>query len=363
MRKETVTAIIESLKGISDNVNNIIAILKNENVDEEVTVAKDAPSEKAKAEVKKAPAKKAEPVKEEAEGKAVEQLNLDDMTYNELKKFAKDNGLSAVGDRKTLIKRIEENLLNKPAEVEEAEEETEEEEVPVKKAAPMKAKKAPVKKAEPVEEVEEEPEQAEEVEEEVEDDEEELVSSIEEALEEMTDEEIKDLLVENGIKAKGKRQALIDAVIRGVKEGKIEFADEDEEPEEAEEETEAEETEAEEVEAEEMTEERVKGINEYRSQVEEALSAGGMTKADLISYIESFRGETDKTLAKKPEHTLVDIYMECAENYIDDEGEMHDNEEPYMINGEPFCCGSPLSYNEKEKVYVCEHCGGEYEAE
>lgn len=361
MRKETVTAIIEALKGISDNVNNIIAILQNENVDEEVAVAKDAPSEKVKAEVKKAPAKKAEPVKEEAEGKAVGQLNLDDMTYNDLKKFAKDNGLSAVGDRKTLIKRIEENLLNKPAEVEEAEEV--EEEVPVKKAAPMKTKKAPVKKAEPVEEVEEEPE-VEEVEE-VEDDEEELVSSIEEALEEMTDEEIKDLLVENGIKAKGKRQALIDAVIRGVKEGKIEFADEDEESEEAEEETEAEveETEAEEVEAEEMTEERVKGINEYRSQVEEALSAGGMTKADLISYIEAFRGETDKTLAKKPEHTLVDIYMECAENYIDDEGEMHDNEEPYMINGEPFCCGSPLNYNEKEKVYVCEHCGGEYEAE
>ena len=351
MRKETVTAIIEALKGISDNVNNIIAILQNENVDEEVTVAKDAPSERAKTEVKKAPAKKAEPVKEETEEKEVGQLNLDDMTYNELKKFAKDNGLSAVGDRKTLIKRIEENLLNKPAE---AEEETEEE-VPVKESVSVKAKKAPVKKAEPVEEVEEEPEQAEEVEEEVEDDEEELVSSIEEALEEMTDEEIKDLLVENGIKAKGKRQALIDAVIRGVKEGKIEFADEDEESEEAEE-TEAE---AEEVEAEEMTEERAKGINEYRSQVEEALSAGEMTKADLISYIEAFRGETDKTLAKKSEKALVDIYMECAENFIDDEGDMHDSEEPYMINEEPFCCGSPLNYNEKEKVYVCEHCGGE----
>ena len=363
MKKETVTAIIEALKGISDNVNNIIAILQNENVDEEVTVAKDAPSERAKTEVKKAPAKKAEPAKEETEEKEVGQLNLDDMTYNELKKFAKDNGLSAVGDRKTLIKRIEENLLNKPAEVEEAEEETEEE-VPVKKSAPVKAKKAPVKKAEPVEEVEEEPEQAEEVEEEVEDDEEELVSSIEEALEEMTDEEIKDLLVENGIKAKGKRQALIDAVIRGVKEGKIEFADEDEEFEEAEEtETEAEETEAEEVEAEEMTEERAKGINEYRSQVEEALSAGEMTKADLISYIEAFKGETDKTLAKKSEKALVDMYMECAENFIDDEGDMHDSEEPYMINEEPFCCGSPLNYNEKEKVYVCEHCGGEYEAE
>ena len=363
MRKETVTAIIEALKGISDNVNNIIAILQNENVDEEVTVAKDAPSERAKTEVKKAPAKKAEPAKEETEEKEVGQLNLDDMTYNELKKFAKDNGLSAVGDRKTLIKRIEENLLNKPAEVEEAEEETEEE-VPVKKSAPVKAKKASVKKAEPVEEVEEEPEQTEEVEEEVEDDEEELVSSIEEALEEMTDEEIKDLLVENGIKAKGKRQALIDAVIRGVKEGKIEFADEDEESEEAEEtEAEVEETEAKEVEAEEMTEERAKGINEYRSQVEEALSAGEMTKADLISYIEAFKGETDKTLAKKSEKALVDTYMECAKNFIDDEGDMHDIEEPYMINEEPFCCGSPLNYNEKEKVYVCEHCGGEYEAE
>lgn len=352
MRKETVTAIIEALKGISDNVNNIIAILQNENVDEEVTVAKDAPSERTKTEVKKAPAKKVEPAKEETEEKEVGQLNLDDMTYNELKKFAKDNGLSAVGDRKTLIKRIEENLLNKPAEDEEAEEETEEE-VPVKKSAPVKAKKAPVKKAEPVEEVEE-----------VEDDEEELVSSIEEALEEMTDEEIKDLLVENGIKAKGKRQALIDAVIRGVKEGKIEFADEDEEAEESEEtEAEVEETETEEVEAEEMTEERAKGINEYRSQVEEALSAGEMTKADLISYIEAFKGEPDKTLAKKSEKALVDMYMECAENFIDDEGDMHDSEEPYMINGEPFCCGSPLNYNEKEKVYVCEHCGGEYEAE
>lgn len=360
MKKETATVIIEALEDIRDSVNNIIVVLQNENVDEEVTVAKDAPSERTKTEVKKAPAKKVEPAKEETEEKEVGQLNLDDMTYNELKKFAKDNGLSAVGDRKTLIKRIEENLLNKPAEVEEAEET--EEEVPVKESAPVKAKKAPVKKAEPVEEVEEEPEVEEA--EEVEDDEEELVSSIEEALEEMTDEEIKDLLVENGIKAKGKRQALIDAVIRGVKEGKIEFADKDEESEEAEEtEAEVEETEAEEVEAEEMTEERAKGINEYHSQVEEALSAGEMTKADLISYIEAFRGEADKTLAKKSEKALVDMYMECAENFIDDEGDMHDSEEPYMINEEPFCCGSPLNYNEKEKVYVCEHCGGEYEAE
>ena len=35
----------------------------------------------------------------------------------------------------------------------------------------------------------------------------------------------------------------------------------------------------------------------------------------------------------------------------------------YTVNGVPYCCGRPLSYDEDEGKYVCEHCGGEYEAD
>lgn len=49
--------------------------------------------------------------------------------------------------------------------------------------------------------------------------------------------------------------------------------------------------------------------------------------------------------------------------FIDDEGDEVEEGAPYTLNGEPYCCGQPLQYNEEDDTFICEICGGEYESE
>ena len=41
---------------------------------------------------------------------------------------------------------------------------------------------------------------------------------------------------------------------------------------------------------------------------------------------------------------------------------MPDEEGAYTVNGIPYCCGHELAFNEDNDTYICEVCGGEYEA-
>ena len=121
--------------------------------------------------------------------------DLNSKTLKELKDLAKELGVSTKGSKSTIIGRILEAQDNVEEVVEEPEENilTEEE----------------------VEEFEEATETGEE-------------NPLEAQLNEMSVEELADILAEVGISTKGKKQSLIAKVLKAVEEGKIELADEEE---------------------------------------------------------------------------------------------------------------------------------------
>lgn len=127
--------------------------------------------------------------------------DLNSKTLKELKDLAKELGVSTKGSKSTIIGRILEAQDN----VEEVVEETKEN----------------ILTEEEVEEFEEATETGED-------------NPLEAQLNEMSVEELADILAEVGISTKGKKQSLIAKVLKAVEEGKIELADEEETDEEEE---------------------------------------------------------------------------------------------------------------------------------
>ena len=60
---------------------------------------------------------------------------------------------------------------------------------------------------------------------------------------------------------------------------------------------------------------------------------------------------------------LLAAYIDYKSCFIDDDGESHGTEEPYMVNGAAFCCGAELAFDDETSTYVCEVCGAEYDDE
>lgn len=287
------------------------------------------------------------PVVEETPKKAVveEKLTgtiseeqLEGMTYNELKKFAKSIGVPATGSRDELTKKI----LSAEVEIVDEEEEVRDE----KPARKTKSKKS---KPEIVEEDEED------------EDEDNLEELVLEAVEDMSDEDIMDVLTDVGVKAKGKRQALISAVVKAVRDGKIDLGDEDEyEEDEAEvEEEDLDEDYDDEEDTEEMTEERSVAIEAFRAEAYERLEEGDITRQDLIDWLNEFNQTNDK-MKKLSDEDIVEEYVRCSSVYIDDEGVLHDEEGAYYVNDVPYCCGAELEEVDNGNL-SCQICETEYE--
>ena len=342
---------IDALKGIRDNLSILIDEMDNtETVTAETNADVEVPTEtpattKTSRKDREANEKLPNPNDE------LTQEQLDGLSYNNLKRLAKEMGIPAVGSRDEITQKIlayDGEVPNPNAEDEDTETV---EEAPVKK---------PAKKSEPV------------VDEEDEDDEEEvdpIVEKVNEAVEDMSDEEIMDILADVGVKAKGKRQSLISAVIKAVRDGKIDLDDEETEDEDEEDEAEVE-TEAESEESEydvndpknpDMTKERKAAIEAYEADIRADFKNGDITRKQLIEWLNEFHNTKD-TMKKKSDAEILDEYIYCSCLLINDEGEMPDEEGAYTLNGIPYCCGHELAYNEDNETYICEVCGGEYEA-
>ena len=277
-------------------------------------------------------------VNEVKEVPAVTREQLDGMTYNNIKKLAKDMGISAVGNREEITNRILGCTPDESADVEaEAPEEV------------------------PVDEKDNDP----------------IYAKVVDAVADMTNEEIADVLVDVGLSAKGKREALIEKVVQAVRDGLIDFDDEDEEEEE-EEETEvveapvAKEAPVEDSDDEEedntndidnpaMTEARKKAILAQDDEIRKQFSKGEVTRADLVEFLQSFY-DTEDDMSDMSDEDLLDTYIDAVCRLVDDEGDLIE-EGAYSLNGEPACCGRVLNYSEDTKMFICEHCGEEYEAE
>lgn len=274
-----------------------------------------------------------------------EEEDLESLSYNELKKRAKEVGVSATGNRKELIEKI------RNAGGEEAEE-------PQEEKKPVASKKSVKKVEEPEDDEEEDNEDAEE------DEAEEPTTQelVEEAVADMSDDELREILEDVELSTKGKRTALISRIVTAVDEGVITLDADDGYESEDESDSDSEDGDI----TSDMTPERKEAYETLCEETEESFNAGEITRDDLIGFLAEFNEITAKKAKTQYKDTedaeLLAEYLKTMALFVSDEGEVIE-EGAYTINEEAYCCGHVLTYDEKSETYKCEICGEEYDAE
>lgn len=348
----------EGVKAIALKYNSIVA--ENEEALSGVRPVEVAPNEIPKEEEIKAPVvsekveekpqveEQPKTIVEEPVEEVVTTTNrevLEAMSYNELKVLAKENGVKAIGSKLSLIDKILEAQANSvdpnttmtTEQVEEVEEEQEET-------------------------IPQEEETVEFEEEAIEDEEENLYTKLVTETQDMSDEEIADILADVGISPKGRRQALLSKLEQAVRDGLIAFDDDEDEEEPVEEEV-TETPQEEEVTEIAGSEERIAKVEElyenYLTQYEE----GEISDKDIQDFLKDYYNEG----AEYSE--IVETYTneEMAEHYalihaqlVDDEGEEYDWGEPYIVDDEYWCSGKPMKMLNENTLYD-EVTGEEFE--
>ena len=236
--------------------------------------------------------------------------------------------------------------------------------------------------------------------------EEDLTAKVTEMLEDVETEDLAEFLADNGISAKGKRPSLIAKLVAAIEDGDISmddlFEDEDGDDDDTEEEeptpkkksaekksakgkkkAEPVEDEPEDDEEDEtsdidgyvededgnfvnedeedellatITADRYKAYQNYIAETQKAVKKASEKKA-IVADLKEFFG--DEFNAKKD-----DILEFAGRKFLfmtDDDGETHEMEEPYEINGFACCCGQEL--DETDDGYVCGICETEYSDE
>ena len=112
----------------------------------------------------------------------------------------------------------------------------------------------------------------------------------------------------------------------------------------------------------EETPEHKKAVAAYEKDTRAQFKKGKLDRKDLVEFLCDFYDKDAKTYKKADDDEILDMYIEASSQLIDDDGELVE-EGAYTVNGVPFCCGRPLTLDEDNGKYVCEHCGAEYEAE
>lgn len=257
--------------------------------------------------------------------------------------------------------------------------EDDEEETPAKtsKKSATKGKTATKKSAEPEDDEDDSGEDDDEDESGDEPTTQELVES---ATEDMDDDELREFCEENDLSTKGKRQALIARIVKAVENGDIELdldGDDDADDDEDEDEEEPPKKSSKKNDKKSAADEkksskgadkksgkqskRDKAIAEHEKNTRQQFKDGELDRDELVDFLCDFYGKDKKTYKKADDKTILDMYIEASSNLISDEGEIVE-EGAYMVNEEPYCCGRPLTYDDENEQYVCEHCGAEYDA-
>ena len=110
-----------------------------------------------------------------------------------------------------------------------------------------------------------------------------------------------------------------------------------------------------------MTEARRKAIIAQDNSIRKQFKKGEVTRDNLVEFLQSFY-DTEEDMDDMSDDDLLDTYIDAVCRLVDDEGDLIE-EGAYTLNGEPACCGRVLAYSEDTNVFICEHCGEEYEAE
>lgn len=346
MNKKLLGAIEEAIKGL----NMVAEAIKAEgaDADENSAPAKRTPAgrkaREKKAPVKSAPAKKTADEDEDDSAGEYTYEELMDMPYNDMKKYAKSVGVTAMGSREKIV-----NDILKTYGVEAPDEEDEDEDEAPKKKAPAGKKTTASKKSAPVEEEDEEDEEEDEV-----------TAQVNEAVKDMEDSEIAELLKQAGLPSKGKRTALIARVIKGVKDEVIDLdgeEDEDEDEESIYDSLNDYEN------NEEIPEERAAAIKKFEAATNKKVKAKTLKMAMIKKALTAYYGD-EADLSEAGDEELVEAYIDMKCRFIDDEGDNYDGtDDAYYVNGMLACHGYICEESEDGSSLVCPVCGAEYENE
>lgn len=273
-------------------------------------------------------------------GYTIDQLKA--MKYNEFKKVAATIGVKCTGTRDEIMERI---LSTK---------------------APEKKEEEPVLPSEPSTEVIDE-----------------FAEAAKSLVATSDIDELIEALDEAGIKATKKNVET--KLAEALRKGEIELEDdEDDEDDEVEEEAEVEEVDEEEDDGEEITAEtyfeeydmqnlnnpddmtkaRKKSTVEVQGNAIKAYENGMLSVDSMKDFIKKYTTQeefdnTDFDSAEPDE--IFGAYVEVLKSLVDNDGEVHTNNEPYECGEHDCCCGHVLKYVKKSNSYICEVCGEEYE--
>lgn len=352
MNKKLLGAIEEAIKGL----NMVAEAIKAEgaDVDETSAPAKKTPAGRKasdkKAPVKFSPAKKTADEDEDDSAGEYTYEELMDMPYNDMKKYAKSVGVTAMGSREKIVNDILKTYgVEAPDEEDEDEDEAPKKKAPASKKAPAGKKTPASKNSAPVEEEDEEDEEEDEV-----------TAQVNEAVKDMEDSEIAELLKQAGLPSKGKRTALIARVIKGVKDEVIDLdgeEDEDEDEESIYDSLNDYEN------NEEIPEERAAAIKKFEAATNKKVKAKTLKMAMIKKALTAYYGD-EADLSEAGDEELVEAYIDMKCRFIDDEGDNYDGtDDAYYVNGMLACHGYICEESEDGSSLVCPVCGAEYENE
>lgn len=347
MTKQNLINLVNHLEGLTDAIIKMIADMSEETPTPKVD--KNADVEPVETETPKE--------SKEVEGNLdLEQLSK--MKFADLKKLARDMGISTEGTRKEIIERVAKAKVSAPVEEAEVEEETSEDD--------------------------------------------EFMQTAKALTEDNTDDEIREVLVEAGVKVskKADHDKIVELLADALRNGLIDLDEDDEEvesddeeeeevaePDDSPEDDEPDEEEATEDESDEeeeinentyspeydpdkfnnpntMTEKRAKAVKKMMKQTITAIEKGDIDRDTITDYISDILTEDEfEGYSGFDDDELIKLYLELKKRFVDNEGEIHEPNDPYELGEDNFCCGHPLKYDKKNKTYICEVCGQDYEAE
>lgn len=195
-----------------------------------------------------------------------------------------------------------------------------------------------------------------------EDEEDERVKIVEEyGLEEYTVEELADICDEYELSTKGKKQALIDRIVKGIMDGTIELEDEDEEEDEEEEAPVEEKAPLEKVNLHDNPQSAKKEA-EVEADIRDKYEKGKLKDNEIKKFLDKYNEGDPECAGCKgcSKEDMLECYIDIHKALVDDDGYLNEFEEPYVRDGEYFCCGRELKELENGNLY-CQVCGNEYE--
>ena len=185
--------------------------------------------------------------------------------------------------------------------------------------------------------------------------EDERVKIVEEyGLDEYTVEELADICAEYELSTKGKKQALIDRIVKGILDGTIELEDEEEE-----------------VPVEEKTSlkkvkehdnpQRAEKEAEVEADIRSKYEKGKLKDSAIKKFLDKYNEGDPECAGCKgcSKEEMLECYIDIHKALVDDDGDLNEFEEPYIRDGEYYCCGREIK--ELDGNLYCSVCGTEYE--